>query len=79
MTLWPTCTAPAPPCLGTHDEHVGAALSRGDEGGRGVPQRDERGDAGDGDSLEEPASGERYLTIDALATAEKSNPQLSRY
>ncbi len=46
-----------PPREDTNDEHAaGAALQRGkeeDEGGWGLPQRDERNDPGDGDSLEE--------------------------
>ena len=40
----------------THDEHAGAALQGGkeeDEGGRGLPQRDEREHLGNRDSVKE--------------------------
>jgi transposase-like protein len=45
-----------PPREDTYDEHAGEVVRGGkeeDEGGWGVPQRDECGDLGDGDSLEE--------------------------
>ena len=45
-----------PPRQAAHDEHAGASVQRGeeeDEGGRGLPQRDEREHASDGDSFEE--------------------------
>jgi hypothetical protein len=43
-------------CPDTHDQYARAALQRGeeeDEGGRGLPERDEREHLGHGDSFEE--------------------------
>src|SRR5215212_9071166 len=54
----------------THDEHAGAAVQGAkekDEGGWGLPERDECSDASDGDSLEE----QRGMGAEALPRHER--------
>src|SRR5918994_7931443 len=52
----PTSHFPEAPCQATHDQHAGASVQGGkeeDEGGGGVPQRDEREHLGNRDSVKE--------------------------
>ena len=65
--------------------HAGAPVQRGeeeDEGGGGLPQRDEREHAISTEIAlrsSEEWTLRRYLTMDAIEVVEKPNPQLSRH